>query len=306
MTTHKAGRVFPARLLAGPVMLRYLSLLLLFFPLSSCISIAPPRLISTEITADELWSGRVEIAGDVVIAEKASVRIAPGTRVVFLPPAPGQDRLTEHPHFIGSELIVRGRLFAEGTAAAPITFSALTPAAPAGSWGGINLVQSVGSRFRYCRFSQADSAIHSQEANVEIACSTFSRNRVGVRFFNSPIKITDNLFRDNGTAIRFHFGAPLIKGNLLSENDKGLFITAFPRDYQVSGNAIVASREAQVVLGEEVPDDLLLPGNYWGSVDPQVIRSSFFDGQKSDYLGMIRFEPFLSTPPPPPESRCNL
>jgi hypothetical protein len=286
-------------------MLRHLFLLLLVFSLSSCVALAPPRLISTEITADELWSGRVAIDGDVVIAENAVVRIAPGTQVIFLPPAPGQDRLTEHPHFVGSELIVRGRLLAAGTTSAPITFSALDPAAPAGSWGAINLEQSAGSEFRHCRFTQADSAIHSQEARVEIACSTFTRNRVGVRFFGSQIKISDNLFYDNATAIRFHFGAPVITGNLLTDNGKGLFITSFPRDYRISGNAIVASREAQVVLGEEVPDDLQLPGNYWGSVDPAEIRSHFFDGQQSDYLGIVRFEPFLPTPPPPPEKRCN-
>lgn len=286
-------------------MLRSLLLLFLVLPLSSCMAFAPPRLISTEITADELWSGRIEIDGDVVIAENVLVRVAPGTQVVFLPPSAGLDRLTAHPHFAGSELIVRGRLLAEGTAQAPITFSALDPAAPAGSWGAINLVQSAGSSFRHCRFTQADSAIHSQETNVEIACSTFTRNRVGVRFFGSQIKITDNRFRDNDTAIRFHFGAPLIEGNLISENGKGFFITSFPRNYRISGNAILASREAQVVLGEEVPDDLLLAGNYWGSVDPQEIRSHFFDGQQSDYLGMVRFEPFLPTPPPAPEKRCN-
>lgn len=286
-------------------MLRHLSLVFLVFSLSSCTSLAPLRLIATEITQDEIWRGRVEIDGDVVIAENVNVRIAPGTQVVFLPPSPGQDRLTEHPHFVGSELIVRGRLLAEGTAAAPITFSALDPAAPAGSWGAINLVQSAGSEFRHCRFTQADSAIHSQEARAAIVCSTFTRNLVGVRFFGSQITITDNLFHDNGTAIRFHFGAPLITGNLLTENDKGLFITSFPRDYRISANTIVASRDAQVVLGEEVPDDLLLPGNYWGSSDPQEIRRHFFDGQQSDYLGMVRFEPFLRTPSPPPENRCN-
>ena len=286
-------------------MLRHLFFFPLFFLLSSCVALAPPRLISTEITSDELWSGRIEIDGDVVIAENVSVRIAPGTQVVFLPPSPGRDRLTEHPHFVGSELIVRGRLFAEGTAQAPISFRALDPAAPAGSWGAINLVRSADSRFRHCRFTQADSAIHSQEASVEVVCSTFTRNLVGVRFFGSQIMITDNLFRNNGTAIRFHFGAPIIEGNLLTQNDKGLFITSFPSDYRISDNTIVDSREAQVVLGEEVPDDLLLPGNYWGSVDPQEIRSHFFDGQQSDYLGTVRFEPFLRTPPPPPENRCN-
>lgn len=286
-------------------MLRHLFFVLLVFSLSSCASFAPPRLISTEINHDEFWSGRVEINGDVVIAENVTVRIAPGTQVVFLPPSPGQDRLIDHPHFVGSELIVRGRLLAEGTVQAPITFRALDPTAPAGSWGAINLVQSPGSHFRHCRFTQADSAIHSQESRVQIACSTFTRNLVGVRFYGSQIKITDNLFRDNGTAIRFHFGAPIIERNLLIENDKGLFVTSFPSDYRISDNTIVASREVQVVLGEEVPDDLLLPGNYWGSSDPQKIRSHFFDGQQSDYLGMVRFEPFLLTPPPSPENRCK-
>lgn len=287
-------------------MLRYLSILLLFFSLTSCLPLTPSRVVSTEITDDELWSGRVEIDGDVVIAESALVRIAPGTQVLFLPPSPGKDRLTEHPHFVGSELIVRGRLLAEGTAQAPIIFRAIDPGAPAGSWGAINLVQSPGSLFRHCRFTQADSAVHSQESIVKIVCSTFTRNLVGVRFFGSQIKITDNLFRDNGTAIRFHFGAPLIERNLLIENDKGLFITSFPRDYRIFANAIVKSREAQVILGEEVPEDLLLPGNYWGSDNPQEIRRHFFDGQQSDYLGTVRFEPFLRTPPQLPESLCNL
>jgi hypothetical protein len=286
-------------------MRRLLFSLLLFLCFSSCLSSAPPRLISTEITGNELWSGCIEIDGDVVITENASVRIVPGTQIVFLPPSAGNDRLTDHPHFVGSELIVRGRLLAEGTALAPITFRALDPAAPAGSWGAINLVQSAGSRFSHCRFTQADSALHSQEADVEVACSTFSRNRVGVRFYNSQIKVTDNIFHDNGTAIRFHFGAPVIERNLLRENDKGLFVTSFPRDYRISGNAIIASREFQVVLGEEVPDDLLLPGNYWGNVDPVEIRRHFFDGQDSDYLGIVRFEPFLSTPPPSPETLCK-
>ncbi|MBE0502525.1 MAG: hypothetical protein IBX46_00180 [Desulfuromonadales bacterium] len=286
-------------------MRRSLLFLLLFFCLASCHTLAPPRLISTEITGNELWSGRIEIDGDVVIAENASVRIAPGSEIVFLPPSAGKDRLTDHPHFVGSELIVRGRLLAEGTAAAPITFRALDPAAPAGSWGAINLVQSAGSRFSHCRFTQADSALHSQEADVEVVCSTFSRNLVGVRFHSSRIKVSNNTFRGNGTAIRFHFGAPVIEGNLLMENDKGLFVTSFPRDYRISGNAILASREFQVVLGEEVPDDLLLPGNYWGSVDPMEIRSHFFDGQETDYLGLVDFEPFLSTPPPAPETLCK-
>lgn len=286
-------------------MLRYLSLVLLALSLSSCLTAPSLRLIADEITVDEFWSGRIEIDGDVVIAENAVVRIAPGSQIIFLPPSPGKDRLTEHPHFFGSELIVRGRLVAEGTPRAPIVFSAPDPLSAAGSWGGINLVQSAGSSFRHCRFTQADSAIHSQEARVSVSCSTFNRNLVGVRFFDSQIEISNNLFSENGTAIRFHFGAPTIEGNLITRNGRGFFVTSYPRDYRIINNSIVASSDGQVVLGEEVPEDLLLTGNYWGSIESSEIRSHFFDGQQVDYLGLVRIEPFLQAAPLPLESRCS-
>lgn len=295
----------PARFFAGTLMLRRHILFFLPLFLMACTHFTPPQRVIADINADEYWSGRVEIDGDVVISRDAVLRIAPGSQIIFLPPSAGQDRLVDHPNFVGSELIVQGRIIAEGTVQAPITFSALDPAAPAGSWGAINLVQSEGSSFRHCRFLQADSAIHSQESNLEISCSTFSRNLVGVRFFGSQIEISDNLFSDNATAIRFHFGAPYIHGNLLRNNGKGIFVTSFPNDYRIVDNTIIASREFQVVLGEEVPDDLLLSGNYWGSIDPLMISRDFYDGQQSSYLGMVRFKPFLQRPIADPESRCN-
>lgn len=286
-------------------MSRLLTAACLLLLLVACSPTRPPLVITGPIAAPQQWSGLVRIDGDVVIEESVVVQIAPGTEIVFLPPSPGADRFVDHPHFAGSELIVRGRLLAEGTAAAPIVFRHLDPSAPAGSWGGINLVQSPGSSFRHCRFTQADSAIHSQEATVAIACSVFAGNRVAIRFHSSAIAITDNRLERNGTAIRFHFGAPTITGNLLLGNDKGLFITAAPADYRIFGNAIVASREAQVVLGEEVPDDVNLAENYWGSVDPRQIEGAFFDGRRSDYLGKVRYAPFLSASPRTPEAACS-
>lgn len=272
--------------------------------LTACTTIPPSYRAPAEVTHDEFWSGSILIDGDVVISETSTVKIAPGTRILFLSPSPGRDLLTEHPNFVGSELIVRGRLIALGEAQAPIIFSSIDPAAPAGSWGGVNLSASPESVFRFCQFSQADSAIHSQESTVKVHCSTFTNNLVGVRFFSSPIEITDNVFKQNGTAIRFHLGAPLIRGNLLLQNDKGFFVTSYPEDYQIEGNAILESRTAQVVLGEEVPDDVRMAGNYWGSLDPQEIRTHFIDKQKIEYLGHVDFEPFLRTPPPA-ERSCN-
>ena len=267
--------------------------LLLAFLVAGC---QPPRVLRGELSGDLFWQGTVYLSGDVTLLPDSHLQIAPGSRVLFLPPGPGEDSLQDHPNFPGSELIVRGTLVADGLPAEPITFAAADPEAPAGSWGGINLSGSPGSRFRNCIFRQADSALHSQESTLLVENSLFDGNLVGIRFFGSAIRIEHNLLRNNGTAIRFHYGAPRIRGNRLVGNVRGIFITAAPRDYLITGNEILASHEFSVVLGEEVPEDVELGGNFWRSRDPAVIRRCFFDHSRFDYLGRVLIEPCLVAP----------
>lgn len=264
--------------------------------LAGCARPAPPRLVTAAIAGAERWHGTVQVAGDIVVAAGASLTIEPGTVVQFLPPGPAE-LYTEHPHFTGSELIVRGTLTASGTPTAPIRFEAADPAAAAGSWGGINLQDGAVATFRFCSFRQADSAIHSQESTVAIEESLFAQNLVAVRFHSSDLRLEHSLLRDNGTAIRFHFGAPVIRENVISNNLKGFFVTADPQDYLITRNTIADNVEMNVVLGEDVPDDLVLAGNYWGAVDAQRIEESFFDGRRVDYLGRVRFLPLLDEAP---------
>lgn len=257
---------------------------------------APVTRVSGRLSGDQSWRGEVRIAGDVEIEPGAQLTIRPGTEVVFLPPLPSADRFTEHPHFPGSELVVRGSIVAEGTATAPIVFRFVDPAAPAGSWGGINLTESPQASFRFCRFTQADSAVHSQGSRVYVEQSLFERNLVGIRFHSSEILIENNLLRDNGTAIRFHYGAPVICRNDISRNDRGFFITSYPSNYHIEGNNIAGNREAAVVLGEEVPQDVAMPRNWWGSPRPELIEAGFFDGRRVDYLGKVLYLPQAEKP----------
>lgn len=264
--------------------------------LSLAACLRGPQPVSGLLRGDVAWRGTVIVRGDLILASGSRLVIAPGTTVLFAPPGPGDDLWTEHPHFPGSELIVRGTLVAEGTAAAPISFRHLDPAAPAASWGGINLQQSPSAIFRYCLFTQADSALHSQESTVRVEQSRFEGNGVGIRFHTSEILIKDNLLRDNGTAIRFHYGSPTIVGNEIRENDKGLFITAHPRDFRIVGNHLLANREFNVVLGEEVPEDVAMPGNWWGSADQETLQGTFFDAGRDPHLGWVQVEPVASAP----------
>lgn len=274
--------------------------LLSFFAASCALSPqGRPAPLTGVVSSDTSWQGTVLIGGDLVVEETARLVIAPGTEVVFLSPAPGQDLFTERPNFPGSELIVRGTLVAEGTAAAPITFRFVDPAAPAGSWGGINLRESPEVRLRFVRITQANSAIHSHNSKAAIEESRIENNLFGLRFNTTEFLIRNNLLRGNGTAIRFHFGAPVIRNNVITDNDKGIFITSYPRDYLIVQNDIAGNRRYAVVLGEEVPDDVSMAGNYWGTDDPEAIAATLFDGRKDDYLGKVLFTPVADAPVSP-------
>ena len=271
--------------------------MLLFFS-ASCTITAPDRssTVTGVVRGDVRWQGTIFIDGDVVLEETARLIIAPGTEVVFLPPTSGKDLFIERPNFPGSELVVRGALVAEGSASKPITFRYIDPDASAGSWGGINLIESPGAYFRYVRITQANSAIHSHKSNAAIEESVVENNLFGVRFNTTEFLIRDNLFRSNGTAIRFHFGSPTIYNNVITDNEKGLFITSYPRNYLIERNNIIDNRSYAVVLGEEVPDDVQLKNNYWGTNNPEVIVTSFFDGRKDDYLGKVLYAPLAEAP----------
>lgn len=269
-------------------------LLTLLASLPACGISSRAIRVSGDLDDRQVWQGRVEIVGDVVLAEGSELRILPGTEVVFLPAPAEQDRWTEHPHFPGSELIVRGRVEALGTAQQPIIFRAADPGAGAGAWGGVNLVESPQADFAYCIFTQADSALHSWQSQVFVEQCLFERNKVGIRFNDSPILIERNTLRNNETAIRFHFGAPVICRNDIIDNGRGLFITSHPRDYLIENNRITGNSDASVVLGEEVPEDVLMPGNDWGSADSPTIISGFYDGRQDSWIGFVRFEPVRS------------
>lgn len=272
-----------------------LPVLLLALLLAACVRLPSPPVTGT-LHGEVRWQGTVRLAGDVIVESGSRLTIAPGTTVLFLPPPPGEDLLVDHPHFSGSELIVRGTVTAEGTPEAPVVFRHADPSAAAGSWGGINLQQSPDAVFRYCRFTQADSALHSQESRVTVTESVFEKNLVALRFHTSEILFERNLVRRNGTGIRFHFGAPVIRWNEIRDNERAFFLTSHPRDFVIEKNNIVGSREFSVVLGEEVPEAVPMRENWWGEVDPGRIAGSFFDGRRVDYLGRVDFLPAAAEP----------
>lgn len=262
--------------------------------LASCLP-GRVREVRGVLHGDLVWQGVVQVAGDVVLAEDSHLTIRPGTQVLFLPP--GEDDLfLEHPYFPGSELIVKGRITAIGLPQAPIVFAAADPGAAAGSWGGVNIEGSPEAIFEFCLFRQADSAIHSRDAQVYIEESIFEDNLVAIRFHSTELLVEHNLLRNNQVAVRFHYGSPVICENSFADNRVNLFITSHPRDYRIENNAFGAASDYQVVFGEEVPEDVRLAGNFWEPTDAESLQATFYDGQRVDYLGRVLVDPVRTAP----------
>lgn len=263
----------------------------------SCAPLPNIKMIAgSELHGDHFWSGHVRIVGDVVFGKDSSLTIQPGTIIAFSEPEPGTDLFREHPHFPGSELIVKGRIVAEGTPDAPINFIAGSPEETSNRWGGVNIMQSPDARFSYCFFEGADSALHIQESKVLVTESWFRSNLVGLRFHSTDIVAERNSFVKNDTAIRFHFGSPVIRDNLIKDNRKGLFITSHPENFLISENRFENNFEYQVVLGEEVNEEIPLPGNWWGTTDEKAVESMLFDQRVDRHLGRIRLHPIADSP----------
>ncbi len=262
---------------------------------SSCVT-GHSQIVSGVLHGDLVWQGEVLISGDVVLEEDVKLTILPGTRIRFMAPLENGGGFTEHPHFPGNELIIKGQIFAVGTSSSPIFFEAIDPKAEAGFWGAINLVGSKDAVFEYCVFRQADSAIHSWESQVYIEQSVFENNLVGVRFNDSEILVEHNLLRNNHTGIRFHFGSPVICENEFVSNNVNLFITSYPRDYHIENNSFLVPADYQVVFGEDVPEDVKLQRNFWTHSDPGEVNNSFYDGRRSPYLGRVLVDPQRTQP----------
>ena len=132
-----------------------------------------PRAVFGILDGDQAWSGRISVEGDVFVPPGVTLRIEPGSEIVFR--ADSQwDCLRECRIWKGwpqdlegkARLLIGGRLLAEGTDAAPISFGG----AP---WAGIHFVtDSWGSRLTNVRAAGSLCAAVSLHDSAQTAITS--------------------------------------------------------------------------------------------------------------------------------------
>lgn len=104
-----------------------------------------PHRVEGTLAADEVWEGEVEIVDDLLVPRGVTLRIRPGTTVRVRT----ADTSRTEPEFLdnATELLVRGRLLAEGTAEARILFEP-SEKGEESRWAGILFDGGEGSIIR--------------------------------------------------------------------------------------------------------------------------------------------------------------
>jgi hypothetical protein len=256
----------------------------------------PGRPQTVFIERDAAWSGEVRVPGVVVVRKGVTLRILPGTRVLFASTAFSSP--DSHLGFTGPGIRVEGRIVAEGSEDGPIVFTTAEGAARPGMWDKILFDFSVGSRFVRCTFEGARYAFHAHYSEIEIARCLFRENEEGVRLGVSRVTIEGSVFTRNAVrGINFRECRNVIRGNLVFGNGDGVFLHSKNVASRVSGNAVYSNRGYNVRMGDLHEDDIDLSGNWWGTLVEEEARRKVFDVRNQPGVGAVRLSPMLSRPP---------
>ena len=146
-------------------------------PARAVIDKAGTVLVNKTVAEDMVLRGTVLIKGALVVTPQATLRIDPGTRILFAS-APGSAEL--------SRLVVQGRIVASGTAQQPILFVPALNQPLAGDWGGIVLLNSEKKNsFDYCRIEGAQTGIEAHFSRFSGRGVMISKSRTGIALYDS-------------------------------------------------------------------------------------------------------------------------
>jgi parallel beta-helix repeat protein len=284
------------------------------------------------IKSDTTWSGEILIKGDVEIAKGATLTITPGTVIKFVRieshgPANLYDKIkAKNVAFDRAELIIRGKLLAQGTKDKMIVFTSAESSPKPGDWGAINFQDSANNLLEYCEMSYGDTAIHGHGVQVAVANCYLHDNGVAIGFKNVKEHRTQGLMNISNNRIIGNGGGVLcgkdtrasisnneissnqiygvfgkkayscqLKNNNITRNGKGIILYA-TRGCRLSQNNIVDNEQYNVSMLEGQTWNVDARNNWWGTKDAGKIRSLIWDKDEEGHLGRVDFSDLASAP----------
>ena len=236
-----------------------------------------------ELTENEVWAGRIIIAGDVIVPEGKTLTIRSDS-VIGLDSETGTH-----------QLIVRGSLYAEGKPDRMIIFGLLgseTKSPKTGDWIGIRFEgTSPNSHLSYCRIQEAEFALSSQSDGLQIESCLLQNNKVAILCDDSSPTISDSQIDRNGTAITcLKNAAPEITRNSILANELGIICDDDSRPTihynEISSNYQDAIRCHASASPEIVSNNITANGG-WAVYDGGRLRENYISGNKEIGVGVV-------------------
>ena len=199
-----------------------------------------PTYVSGGIFTDTIWSASQSpyiVTATVVVFPDNKLTIEPGVEV----------------RFAGStDLIIRGRLVARGTASNRIVFTSNSSNPSEGSWGGIDIDDSLGGNIsiKFANISFAELGL-TGAGPLNISDCVFSNNRYALGFSNGKVErctfenttftamqgsynvISNSFFRNNRIAL-FNLKSARVYTSVFVNNDRAFVVG----DGEVRGSKI--------------------------------------------------------------------
>lgn len=122
---------------------------------------------SGSLTANETWSGEVNLTGDVTVPAGIALAIGPGTRINF--PGINDDQGTGKDPLL-CELIIKGTLSAGGTEEEPILFTSGSPNPAQDNWYGIVILggEDGSVTLSHCVVEYATSGVRVEAIDTNV------------------------------------------------------------------------------------------------------------------------------------------
>ncbi len=282
------------------------------------------------LAEDTIWQGEVLLQGDIEIPAGVTLIIMPGTVVRFARVerfGPAKLSLDKLNHFPGLEIIVKGKILAQGTPGHKIIFTSAAEAPQPGDWGAVNMLGSIANIIEYCEFSYAHTAVHGHSAHAVIAHCDFHHNGVAIGQKNvkktgliSVMPIMYNRITENGGGVLYGGGScPSIIHNEISKNDffgiyakksglanirynniarngKGVIIYVVKAGVLLRDNNIADNVDYNISLLEGQEWDVNARNNWWGVKSEEKIRALIRDKVRDDTLGRVDAADFYDGP----------
>ncbi len=202
--------------------------------LTSSYSTVPTT--SGSLTQSEIWSGLIEITGNVTVPFGYVLKLEPGTILRFAN---------------NTGLYVYGRFEANGTVESPITFTSASTSPGKGIWSGIYFYDSSldQSSIDHALIEYASRGVWCGSANPSITNAMLSNNLVGVFLStssaaivgctimdsrdhgvytegnSSPYLANNHIVRcNNGIWLNGSYGSPTIRNNIIRTNANGITV----------------------------------------------------------------------------------